>query len=71
MVSHGVAIRVWLAVRATNVSVRDMAERELDNTSIVIAEHADDTWRVTSWAGLPVGPAGDEPHDSGPAGRPL
>ncbi|WP_331719917.1 histidine phosphatase family protein [Streptomyces sp. NBC_00147] len=67
MVSHGVAIRVWLAARATNVSVQDMTERELDNTGIAVAELSDGEWRVTSWAGPPIGPVGTEPHNSGPA----
>lgn len=72
MVSHGVAIRVWLAARALNVTTDDVKRRELDNTGVVMADRASDgTWRVTSWAGLPVGPAGDEPRDSGPAGQPL
>ncbi|MEU6662092.1 histidine phosphatase family protein [Streptomyces sp. NPDC046821] len=66
MVSHGVAIRVWLAARAANVSVQDMTERELDNTGIAVTELDGDAWRVTSWAGLPIGPARTEPHDSGP-----
>ncbi|WP_420803251.1 histidine phosphatase family protein [Streptomyces spiramyceticus] len=72
MVSHGVAIRVWLAARAVNVTAEDVKRRELDNTGVVIADRASDgTWRVLSWAGLPIGPAGDEPRDSGPAGQPL
>ncbi|MGP3777158.1 histidine phosphatase family protein (plasmid) [Streptomyces sp. SDT5-1] len=71
MVSHGISIRIWLACRAANLTARDMAERELDNTGMAIAELDDGPWRVISWAGLPIGPAGDEPHDSGPAGRPL
>ncbi|MEU8482418.1 histidine phosphatase family protein [Streptomyces sp. NPDC048641] len=72
LVSHGVAIRVWLAARALNVTTEDVKRRELDNTGVVMADRASDgTWRVVSWAGLPTGPAGDEPRDSGPAGQPL
>ncbi|WUW19236.1 histidine phosphatase family protein [Streptomyces sp. NBC_01465] len=71
MVSHGVAIRVWLAARATNVPTHDLADRELDNTGIAIAEHDGTTWRITSRAGKRLGPSGNEPHGSGPGGRRL
>ncbi|WP_455356490.1 histidine phosphatase family protein [Streptomyces sp. SYSU K217416] len=72
LLSHGVAIRVWLAAHALNVTTEDVKRRELDNTGIVMADRASDgTWRVVSWAGLPTGPAVDERRDSGPAGQPL
>ncbi|MFD3563564.1 histidine phosphatase family protein [Streptomyces sp. NPDC058686] len=58
MVSHGVAIRVWLAARTDNFTARDAKRRELDNTGVVIVDRsADGSWQVLSWAGLPVGPA--------------
>lgn len=72
VVSHGVAIRVWLAARVLNMTTAEVKRRELDNTGIVTADRASDgTWQIVTWAGLPVGPAGNEPHDSGPAGQPL
>ncbi|MFJ1550700.1 histidine phosphatase family protein [Streptomyces sp. NPDC088246] len=47
MVSHGVAIRVWLAARAVNFSVRDVMQCELDNTGVVIADRSvEGTWQV-------------------------
>ncbi|MFF8022142.1 histidine phosphatase family protein [Streptomyces sp. NPDC007896] len=55
MVSHGVAIRVWLASRAANVTVEDVQQRELNNTGIVIIDHSTEaTWHVQSWDGLPL-----------------
>ncbi|WP_433453538.1 hypothetical protein ACQPXS_35505 [Streptomyces sp. CA-142005] len=49
-----------------------MKEREVDTTGVVIAvRDTEGIWRVLLWAGLPVGPAGIEPLDSGPAGQPL
>ncbi|MET9185166.1 histidine phosphatase family protein [Streptomyces tendae] len=72
MISHGVAIRVWLASRAANVTVEDVQQRELDNTGIVIIDRSvNGTWHVQSWEGLPVGPVAREPWGGGPAGQPL
>ncbi|WP_329127460.1 histidine phosphatase family protein [Streptomyces sp. NBC_01465] len=72
MVSHGVAIRVWLAARTDNFSVHDAKKRELDNTGVVIVDRsAEGAWQVVSWAGLPVGPSRNEPQDSGPLGQPV
>ncbi|WP_329113469.1 histidine phosphatase family protein [Streptomyces sp. NBC_01465] len=72
MVSHGVAIRVWLAARAANFSARDAKRRTLDNTGAVIVDRsAEGTWQVLSWAGQSVGPSGNEPWDSVTAGENL
>ncbi|MFB7510628.1 histidine phosphatase family protein [Streptomyces broussonetiae] len=68
MVSHGAAIRVWTAARADNVDVAFAAARPLENTGVVILEGSpSDGWKVLSWQGATVAPAGE----TGPAGEPL
>ena len=73
VISHGAAIRVWVAGRATNVPPSFSAENELDNTGIVILDGSmDDGWTLQSWAGFPVG--GIELKDAAapdPTGEPL
>lgn len=54
--SHGAAIRVWVAGRATNVPARFAAENELNNTGVVELTGApEDGWRLDSWAGTALG----------------
>ena len=53
--SHGAAIRVWAAGRASNVNPRFAAENELHNTGIVELEGEPGDWRLVNWAGSPVG----------------
>ncbi|MEU6506089.1 histidine phosphatase family protein [Streptomyces sp. NPDC046942] len=68
MVSHGAAIRVWTAARAANVDAAFVAARPLDNTGVVILEGAPaDGWKVLSWQGAAVEPAGEP----GPTGEAL
>lgn len=68
MVSHGAAIRVWTAARAGNVDVAFAAASPLENTGVVVLEGAPpDGWKVLSWQGAAVAPAGE----TGPAGEPL
>ncbi|MCU1637435.1 MAG: histidine phosphatase family protein [Microbacteriaceae bacterium] len=56
IVSHGAAIRVWVAARATNVPPRFAADNPLDNTGIVILDGSMATgWTLLTWAGFPVG----------------
>jgi broad specificity phosphatase PhoE len=58
VVSHGAAIRVWVAANATNVSPMFAAENPLDNTGIVIVEGSfEQGWKLTRWADQPVGGA--------------
>jgi broad specificity phosphatase PhoE len=56
LVSHGAAIRVWVAATATNISPRFVTEQELDNTAMVVLEgsHASG-WTMESWLGEPLG----------------
>ncbi|MGW0994827.1 histidine phosphatase family protein [Streptomyces sp. NPDC002520] len=68
MVSHGAAIRVWVAARADNVDVAFAAAHPLANTGVVVLEGSpSDGWKALSWEGATVVPAGD----SGPTGEPV
>jgi probable phosphoglycerate mutase len=58
VVSHGAAIRVWVAGRSTNVAPTFAGHNELDNTGIVELQGSpDEGWALISWAGLPIGGA--------------
>lgn len=74
VVSHGAAIRAWVAARAANVEVEWAAEHALSNTGIVTLEgSATDGWKALTWEGRAV-EVPDEPGgstDSGPAGEPV
>jgi len=73
VVSHGAAIRVWVAGVAGNMRTQDAAELELDNTALVVLDHDAATgWQLVSWMGEPVGGhllADDAAED--PTGEPL
>ncbi|HEU4807850.1 MAG TPA: histidine phosphatase family protein [Homoserinimonas sp.] len=73
VVSHGAAIRVWVAANATNVAPSFAGENELDNTGVVVVEGSfDQGWTLTRWADQPVG--GAEMADAtaaDPTGEPL
>lgn len=57
-VSHGAAIRVWVASRARNISPSFAAENALDNTGVVVLEgSATDGWTLVNWAGRTVEPS--------------
>lgn len=59
VVSHGAAIRVWVAANATNVAPMFAAENPLDNTGIVVVEGSfEQGWTLTRWADQPVSGAG-------------
>ena len=54
--SHGAAIRVWVAGRATNVPPSFAGEHEIDNTGVVELEGSPEAgWTLLSWQGSPVG----------------
>jgi probable phosphoglycerate mutase len=76
LVSHGAAVRLWVAARASNVDVPFAEAHALANTGVVVVVgNAADGWTVESWAGSPVtGLGGSEPEpgsESGPAAEPL
>lgn len=50
LVSHGAAIRVWVARHANNIPASFAAEHSLENTGIVIVEGSfRDGWRLVRW----------------------
>lgn len=56
--SHGAAIRVWVAGRATNVPPSFAGENDIDNTGVVELEGSPEQgWTLLSWQGTPVGGA--------------
>jgi probable phosphoglycerate mutase len=66
VISHGAAIRTWVASRAHNVEIGFLRDRSLPNAGLVVLEGGNqDGWQVLSWnglvltAGTPVG--GDRP----------
>jgi broad specificity phosphatase PhoE len=76
MVSHGAAIRVWVAGRAINIAPSFAGEHEIDNTGMAELEgNPHNGWVLLSWQGTPVGgtdlvdasaedPTGDRLSDS-------
>jgi broad specificity phosphatase PhoE len=57
--SHGAAIRVWTAARATNIAPDFPGRQHLDNTGIVALEGSpSEGWIVTHWGGEPLGGVG-------------
>ncbi|MEX1079539.1 MAG: histidine phosphatase family protein [Homoserinimonas sp.] len=73
VVSHGAAIRVWVAAHARNVAPTFAGENDLDNTGVVVVEGSfADGWTLTRWADRPMG--GAELADAAaadPTGEPL
>lgn len=65
--SHGAAIRVWAAGRASNIATDFPGLKDLANTAVVVLEGSPEAgWVVTRWAGEPIGGPGlDDPtaHD--------
>lgn len=72
VVSHGAAIRVWVAARAVNIDPAFAAHHHLDNTGIVAIEGEPATgWTITSWQGEPVEPALADASAEDPQGEAL
>lgn len=56
--SHGAAIRVWVAARATNVPPSFAGAHEIENTGVVeLTGSPEAGWTLLSWQGTPVGGA--------------
>ncbi|MFH9728799.1 histidine phosphatase family protein [Streptomyces sp. NPDC017260] len=69
MVSHGAMIRTWVAARAANVNVAYASSHPLGNTGVVVLSGSPDQgWQALLWEEHPLGPQGNFPEDSGPAG---
>lgn len=66
LVSHGAAIRMWVAARARNIDVGFAAAHALANTGVVALDGSpQEGWTVRTWEGAVVD-TGDE-QDQGPA----
>ncbi|GAB3970033.1 hypothetical protein GCM10029978_042570 [Actinoallomurus acanthiterrae] len=69
MVSHGAAIRMWVASRAENIDVEFASAHELRNTGVVVLSGVPgQSWRVVAWESHSLGPEDNGPDASGPAG---
>ncbi|MEU4892525.1 histidine phosphatase family protein [Streptomyces sp. NPDC044780] len=69
MVSHGAAIRMWVAARSANVDVAYASGHALRNTgAVVLSGSPTRGWQTLLWEGSPLGPAEETPDASGPAG---
>lgn len=56
VVSHGAAIRVWVAGSAANFRPGRAAEEDLENTAmVVLVGNPTDGWQLESWGGDPLG----------------
>jgi len=71
--SHGAAIRVWAAARATNIPREFPGRQHLDNTGVVALNGSPrGGWRLTHWAGEPIGGAElNDPTADDVTGEPL
>ena len=68
-VSHGTAIRVWVARRSTNVDAAYAAARPLTNTGAVVLEGSSaDGWLVAAWEGEALGGAAVQSVGAAPTG---
>lgn len=56
IVSHGAAIRTWVASRVTDSGTHEMATAGLNNTACIGLEgHPDEGWRVRNWVPEAIG----------------
>lgn len=71
-VSHGTAIRVWVAGRSTNVDAGFAAARPLTNTGAVVLEGSSaEGWLVTAWEGEALGGPAVQSVGADPTGAPA
>ncbi|MEU5627332.1 MULTISPECIES: histidine phosphatase family protein [Streptomyces] len=69
LVSHGAAIRMWVAARADNVDVAYAAQHPLANTGIVVLSGSpEEGWRALLWEGESLGPLPVTPGPNDPTG---
>ncbi|MCX7258272.1 MAG: hypothetical protein NTZ64_16570, partial [Polaromonas sp.] len=63
IVSHGAAIRTWVASRVTDSETHEMATEGLANTACIQLDGSfEDGWTVASWGAEPVGGAYLDDH---------
>lgn len=72
VVSHGAAIRVWVAANVGNVSPVFAQENHLDNAGVVVVDGSFESgWSLTSWAGRAIEDLGEPQAPAIPAPRPA
>ncbi|GAA2597548.1 MULTISPECIES: histidine phosphatase family protein [Streptomyces] len=72
MISHGAAIRMWVAARADNVDVAHAAQHALANTGIVVLTGSPEGgWRTLLWEGESLGPVPGTPGPDDPTGAAI
>lgn len=70
MISHGAAIRMWVAARAENVDVGFAAAHALRNTgAVILSGTPSGGWWAHRWEDHSLGPEDSGPGESGPAGE--
>jgi broad specificity phosphatase PhoE len=57
VVSHGAAIRTWVAARCDNTNGVFAGTHQLDNTGLVTLHSRDGGWHLDDWQSAPVGGA--------------
>jgi len=58
IISHGAAIRTWVANRVTDAGIHEMAGEGFHNTACIEVEgHPDTGWHVVEWTSDPLGGA--------------
>ncbi len=62
--SHGAAIRIWVATRATNLAAGFTAEHHLPNAGVVELEGSvAGGWKVLSWPDVDLSGSDRDPVD--------
>jgi probable phosphoglycerate mutase len=49
LVTHGAAMRMWLAARVSGLAPADVIERRLGNTAVISLQGGPGDWRLVSW----------------------
>ena len=57
VLSHGAAIRTWVAARCDNTNGVFAGTHQLDNTGLVTLHSHDHGWHLDDWQSAPVGGA--------------
>jgi len=70
VVTHGAAMRLWVAVRARNVPLSQM-ERPMANTGVIVLTGEHGSWQVETWEGEAIGGPAMESAEKGVGGEPI
>jgi broad specificity phosphatase PhoE len=69
-VSHGAAIRTWVAARCVNTDGSFAGDHQLDNTAAAFLIEDDGRWRLEAWRSTPLGGAGmNDARAADPVGK--